>query len=270
MSQPIRFARPSSEVESPALQKSRGISRGTLTLIISTVALVAAAAGAGVTYYRFVVVEKLRDFAEMEKLEQEKRKLEEEKAKLKNEADQLETPARANRIIAEVAANRNSHPNLANELYKLQVDLNHQPTPGALSPYELLAFAEFARLYATPNLDRFKSAAERDAANASAAKNRHEAVKAGVDARVATDVVDPLIPLLQESTQGTTRRDGERLGVPGGNLIMPPVPGGGARATQRGGNPDPFKDVQALPNPLKDTSSPPNPLKDSRSKDPFR
>src|SRR5579862_7847933 len=116
MAQPTRLARPASEVEAQAVQASRGISRGTLTMIISAVALLAAAAGAGVTYYRFVAVEKQRDFTEIGKLEKEK-------DKLQNEADQLQSAARINKILSEVDSNPASHPKLMAELAKLHSDL---------------------------------------------------------------------------------------------------------------------------------------------------
>jgi hypothetical protein len=196
-----RLSRPSPILESPGVLPARGISRTNITVIISAVALFAAAAGAGVSYWRFYAAEKQKTL---------------------NEANQLLPDARANAIIEEYDKNPNSHPRLQAELKKLHEDLTYSAPFGALGQYEELAFSAIALRVAAPALERRKLASEKNEADAAARNHNQDSAKKGQETRVATkqgDLVDgvltqEMINSLSRSARGGASGDSNLLGIP--------------------------------------------------------
>ena len=212
------MARPTSEIENPAVQVSRGLSRGRLTLVITVIALLAGAAGSAVTIYRFTVAEKQRELAEAAKFESEI-------PKIQNEASGLLLDARVARVIDETNSNPASHPKLADELRELEKDPLHQPQVGQLRVYEFMAYHEVARRVANPVVERRKLAAEGSAATAAAGKSIQETRVVTVGAEVQEGAVRPAIKMLNRAAQGAASGDPNVLGVPGGSLVGPQIPG---------------------------------------------
>ena len=228
-----RVVRPSSNNNRPGIAPPRGLNKNHLTLVLSCLALVTAVAGAGVSYYRLYAAEQLKTL---------------------NEAGQLQLDARVNSVLEECNKNPDSHPRLSSEFHKLHDDLNYHPPAGALSAYEDLAFAEFARRFATSTLERRKMAAEVKVAVAAEQNQVQDTVKkrvetgesvertrkAAVDASVAEELVRPAIPIMRPGVLGAAGKGEELLGAPRGSTLgSPPFP----------------MAVRPSPDPLKNTST---------------
>ncbi len=149
-----RVARPSSTSEPESASIPRGVSRNHLTMLLTIVGVVCAAAGAGVgswvDVYRFHGGEQKKAVADAHKSE--------------SEAKALRSDERANEILDEYDRNPNSHPRLHAEIAKLRQNLHYMPVHGALSVYEEFAFAEFAKRVAGPTAERRKFGAETQSA----------------------------------------------------------------------------------------------------------
>jgi hypothetical protein len=203
-----RFARPVSAVETPGVSTRWGISRNSIMLVVSMVALFAGGAGAGVTVYKW---------------------LNGEQAKAQNEAAQLQPDARANAIIEEFNKNPDSHPRLRDEVKKLDTDLEYRPPSGAMSTYESFAFQVIATRTAGLTLERRKLASEKKQADASAQdhlasgrNHNQDTEKKGQETRVAIkqgDLVEgvlspEVINSLSRGARGGALGDPNLLGIP--------------------------------------------------------
>jgi len=204
-----RLARPSSVLENPGVVPARGMNRGKLTVVLSLIGLLAGAAAAGVTYWKWNSAEQQMTL---------------------NQAGTLQLDARANAILEEYNANPNSHPQLKVEFQKLHADLTYQPPAGALGIYEELAFSAFAQRSMALALERRKLFAEKIQADGStqdhlaAVRNHNQDVaKKAQETRTAAKQADmtegiitpPVINALARAARGAAIGDPNLLNIPG-------------------------------------------------------
>jgi hypothetical protein len=207
-----RIARPEiASLEVPQDRSSKGISRSHLTLLLTIVGMVAAAAGAGisawVSYYRFQAAEQQKTINEGKKAI--------------SEAGQAQLDARVNALIEEYDEDPNSHPGLDAALTKLDDNSLYRPRTREISAYERLAFDVIALRDATNALERTKLHAEAISAEQDAEKKKAETKeshartrKAEVDAELSERVTKEAIPMFQKSIKGSSGSDSDLVGIP--------------------------------------------------------
>jgi hypothetical protein len=221
-----RVARPKAALEGSPGPSSRGINRNHLTLLLTVVGVISAAAGAGLATWGMMY--------RWHGGEQEKIRSEAQKAM--SEAGQAQLDARVNVVLDEFNHNPNSHPKLAAEIRKLHADLNYTPPPDLLTAYEELAYSTYAQRFATSALERRKLAADIRMAGATEQNQRQDTEKkkaetgtAQVDEIFAKEVKLPVKPILAHSIKGALT--GEMMSVDN-STASPSRPSiGGARAT---------------------------------------
>jgi hypothetical protein len=129
--EPQRVVRPIGTVQAPV--KKRGwfaVNRNYFTLTLSVLAIVFSLVSAGVNVYIF---------------------WNGGQAKTVNEANQILVQAEVNKVLREVNAHPDSHPELTAELSKMYKDVLYRPPSDTiLTFYERMAFATAVGIYATP------------------------------------------------------------------------------------------------------------------------
>jgi hypothetical protein len=218
-----RIARPDAVVENNGAGSSRGINRNHLTLLLTVVGVLSAAAGAGVaTWGRLYVWH-----GGEQQLTVDQSQL------AKTEAGKSQRDAKVNAVIEEYNQNPASHPKLAAEVKKLHADLNYVPPADALSFYEALAFAVYADGLAKPALERRKITAETRTATATEQNQRQDTEKKNAETRSATVDANAKERLLQKNLDSLERsaRGAANGGLPGSSIpgsigVFPVVRGG--------------------------------------------